>query len=178
MKNLNLLLSVLLFISMFSCSEPTDPEAVNVTESVEEQNTEAEQNPEGEEIPEKEKDLTTIESFWNVFKNAVAEKDMKTLESLYAPETNKNKFGSKEYQDEIAASNSEDIIATDRLYNDEKVFEFQMIFPPEEDAEDFIEASQTSIFFIKKIFNPGNGSMLRDCFQVPFPTSNHGGPRQ
>ena len=149
MKHLNLLLSALLFVVLFSCSQPTEPETVNVPETVAEQNTEGEQNAELEESSEENKDRTTIESFWNIFKKAVAEKDIQTIESLYAPETNKNKFGSEEYQGKIAASKAGDIIETARLYNDSKVYEFQMIFPPDEDAEDFIEASQTTIFFAK-----------------------------
>ena len=91
---------------------------------------------------ENQDDLTTLEGFWAVFKQAVKEQDIDKIESLYAPDALKIKFSDETYQLRIAQSNVSDISEAPSYGDQEKTYQFMMIFPASSDQEE----SATSIY--------------------------------
>ena len=90
-------------------------------------------------------DLTTIEGFWLVFKQAVKEQDVNKIESLYAPDALKIKFSDEIYQLRIAQSSANDISEISSYADQEKTYLFMMIFPGSSEQEE----SATSIYLRK-----------------------------
>lgn len=93
-------------------------------------------------------DATTLDGFWTIFQKAVADQNIKTLESLYSPDAHAYKFNSDDYQKRIAKGVASDIEETQGMSENAKTYVFSMEFP-HEGEEDWIEASNTSIYIEK-----------------------------
>ena len=139
MNSIKFILSVILLLNICACGLNSNQNSVTESKYSTSKAAELEDTALHVEIQD---DLTTLEGFWAVFKQAVKEQDIDKIESLYAPDALKIKFSDETYQLRIAQSSASDISETPSYGDQEKTYQFMMIFPASSDQEE----SATSIY--------------------------------
>ena len=139
MNSIKFIFSAILLLNICACGLNSNENSVNEPKDSTSKAAELDDTALNVEIQD---DLTTLEGFWAVFKQAVKEQDIDKIESLYAPDALKIRFSDEIYQLRIAQSSASDISEAPSYGDQEKTYQFMMIFPASSDQEE----SATSIY--------------------------------
>ena len=140
MKSFTFFILCIIFSVFISCRPNTDI-VNNKQMSSKENNT---------SYDELTNDLTTLDGFWSVFQEAVANQDVKTIESLYKEGIPKLKFNDDEYKKHIAEGKVTDFKKTDNGIDGKLTYEFMMTFEPDEEGKAEGQEESATVIYIQK----------------------------